>query len=456
MLDLPLDLATTGGRRAALEDALRSSIRTGRLSAGTALPSTRSLGIDIGVSRSTVVSAYEQLITEGYLTASHGSSTRVAHLKEPQQSVDETDLFGPTPAHDFRPGEPDGSSFPRSRWLRSVRSVLDVASDADIGYPDPRGVAVFRTAIAEYLGRTRSVVADPQAVRVVGGYGAGIGFLAETLRRQGAHRVAVEDPQLPVHVDVLRVCGLETVPIPVDEQGIDITRLRDVDVSAVVVTPAHQYPTGVTMSAQRRTELVAWARERSAVIIEDDYDGEYRYDKRPIGALQGLAPDCVVYAGTASKSLTPALRMGWLIVPESLRRDLLRVTSVRSGVSAIDQRALCDFIERGELDRHVRLMRTIYRKRSTAMRSMLHQAAPWLEVGDGAAGLHLMAKITSDHLDESTVLAAADAASVGLLGLQTHHRSSAVGPGFSIGFSRPPEHHFATALERLRDVLASC
>lgn len=402
------------------------------------------------------MSAYGQLTAEGFLTASHGSATRVAHLHKPQPSAPEVDLFGPTPAHDFRPGEPDGSSFPRNRWLRSVRRVLDTTSDADIGYPDPRGVPEFRAAIATYLGRTRTVVADQQAVHVVGGYGAGIGFLAETLRRQGARRVAVEDPQLPVHVDVLRVCGLETVPVPCDDEGINIARLRDVDVSAVVVTPAHQYPTGVTMSAQRRTELVAWARDRSAVIIEDDYDGEYRYDRRPIGALQGLAPDCVVYAGTASKSLTPALRLGWLVVPESLRRDLLRVTSVRSGVSAIDQLALCDFIERGEFDRHVRLMRSTYRKRSTATREVLTEAAPWLELGDGAAGLHLMAQLNSNRLDESTVLAAADAASVGLLGLETHHRSSAAGPGFSIGFSRPPEHHFATALERLRDMLASC
>lgn len=456
VLDLSLELSPAGGRRSALEDALRSSIRSGRLSAGTSLPSTRSLGSDLGLSRSTVVSAYEQLTAEGYLVARHGSATCVAHLHTPPPSDTEADLLGPAPAHDFRPGEPDGSSFPRGRWMRSVRRVLDEAADSDIGYPDPRGVAELRATLAAYLGRTRSVVADQQAVRIVGGYGAAIGFLGDTLRRQGARRIAVEDPQLPIHVDVLRVCGLETVPIPVDRHGIDIDMLRSADVAAVVVTPAHQYPTGVTMSAERRTELVAWARERSAVIIEDDYDGEYRYDRRPIGALQGIAPDCVVYAGTASKSLTPALRLAWLVVPEPLRSELLRVTSVRSGVSAIDQRALCDFIERGELDRHVRSMRSMYRRRSTALRNTLTDVAPWLELGDSAAGLHLMALLRSDRLDEATVLAAADTASVGLLGLRTHHRSSTAGPGFSVGFSRPPEHHFPTALARLREVLASC
>ncbi len=454
VLDLQLDMESGTGRRSALESALRTAIRTGRLAGGAAIPSSRSLAVDLGLSRSTVVAAYEQLSAEGYLHSTHGSATRVASLPTTPSPGAEIDLFGPAPLHDFRPGEPDGSSFPRARWLRSIRRVLNDSPDPALGYPDPRGVPELRAALAGYLGRTRTVDADRSSVRILGGYGAGLGFLADTLRRRGVERIAIEDPMLPLHTHLLRTSGLTTVPIPIDGDGIDIDRLRTAQVGAVVVTPAHQYPTAVTMSASRRTELIDWASVEDAWIIEDDYDGEYRYDRRPIGSLQGLSPDRVVYAGTASKSLSPALRIGWLVVPEALREDLLRTTGVRGGVSAIDQLALADFIERGELDRHVRLMRTMYRRRNDAVRQTLADTAPWLDVRGGEAGLHLMARLRSEELDEATVLAATDAASVGLFGLMTHHRSTAAGPGFAIGFSRPPEHHFPTALERLGEVLS--
>ena len=402
-----------------------------------------------------MVAAYEQLVAEGYLQSLHGSATRVATLRTPPPSTVEADLFGPTPSHDFRPGEPDGSSFPRARWVRSVRRVVNEAPDAALGYPDPRGAPELRAALADYLARTRTVDATSSSVRILGGYGAGLGFLADTFRRRGVERVAVEDPMLPLYAHVIRTAGLTTVPIPVDDAGIDIARLRAADVGAVVVTPAHQYPTGVTMSAQRRSAIIEWAHETDTWIIEDDYDGEFRYDRRPIGSLQGLGPDRVIYAGTASKSLSPALRIGWLVVPEVLRDELLRVTSVRSGVSAIDQLALADFLQRGELDRHVRLMRSTYRRRNDALRATLDEAAPWLDVSGGAAGLHLMARLASPRHDEASVLAAADAASVGLLGLMTHHRTDAAGAGFAIGFSRPSDHQFPTSLERLGHVLTS-
>jgi len=455
VLDLQLDVTPGVGRRAALESALRAAIRSGRLSSGTSLPSSRSLATDLGLSRSTVVAAYEQLVAEAYLQATHGSATRVATLRTPPPAATELDLFGPTPMHDFRPGEPDGSSFPRTRWLRSVRRVLNEAPDAALGYADPRGVLELRTALADYLARTRTVDTSSSAIRVLGGFGAGLGFLADTFRSRGIERIAVEDPMLPFYAHLIRTTGLTTVPIPIDDEGIAIDRLRAADVGAVVVTPAHQYPTGVTMSATRRTNLVDWARDRNAWIVEDDYDGEFRYDRRPIGSLQGLGSDRVIYAGTTSKSLSPALRIGWLVVPEPLRDDLLRVTNVRGGVSAIDQLALADFIERGELDRHVRLMRATYKRRNNGLRAMLADVAPWLEVTGGAAGLHLMARLQSADLDEATVLAAAEEASVGLFGLTTHHRTDAAGVGFAIGFSRPSDHQFPTALEKLEHVLRS-
>lgn len=452
LLDLHIDAVGGTVRRSDLESALRSAIRSGRLGSGSAVPSTRALASDLDISRSTVVGAYEQLVAEGYLTAEQGSRTRVAHVRpEPLDEI-EVDLLGPTPEHDFRPGEPDPSSFPRARWLRSVRRVVRDSPDGAFGYPDPRGVPELRSQLAEQLARTRSVVASTSGVRIIGGISAALSFLGETLRHRGVTRIAVEDPTLPFHVALLRLAGLDVASIPLDANGIDIERLKAAAVGAVVVTPAHQYPTGVTMSAERRSELIAWARDTDAWIIEDDYDGEFRYDRRPIGSLQGLAPDRVVYAGTASKSLAPALRMAWMVVPDELRRDLLRVTHVRAGVSALEQMALADFISGGELDRHVRHMRTRYKARSDQLRATLTSSAPWLEIEDSAAGLHLMAKLTDTRLDEATVLAAAGAVSVGLVGLETHHRSTAAGPGFTIAFSRPAEHHFRTALDRLAEL----
>ena len=418
------------------------------------LPSSRSLAGDLGLSRSTVVAVYEQLTAEGYLQSTHGSATRVARLRTPSRAESEVDLLGPTPLHDFRPGEPAGSSFPRRRWLRSVRNVMNDAPDSAFAYPDPRGAPKLRTTLAAFLGRTRTVEADRSAIRVVAGYSSALGFLADTLRSRRVERIAIEDPSFPVHTQVLRATGLRTVPIPVDDEGLDVERLGAADVGAVVVTPAHQYPTGVTMSAERRGELIDWARRTGGWIIEDDYDGEYRYDRRPIGALQGLAPDRVIYAGTASKSLAPALRIAWMVVPGELRHDLLRVCNMRAAISAIDQYALVDFIERGELDRHVRHMRATYRRRSEALRVMLGEAAPWLTVGGGQAGLHLMARLTSGRIDEPTVLAACAEASVGVLGLRTDHGSAAAGSGLSIGFSRPSDHHFPAALDRFGAVLA--
>lgn len=453
-LDLQLDLSGAG-RRQALESALRAAIRSRRLEAGRALPSTRMLAADLGVARSTVVSAYEQLCVEGYLEATHGSGTRVADGRVDIEEPEEIDLLGPTPRYDFRPGEPDASAFPRRAWLRSLRRVVVQSPDATFGYPDPRGMGELRRELAGYLGRTRTVEATSASVRIVGGFAGGLGFIGDALRRANVTRIAVEDGALPFHVDVLRQAGLTTVAVPVDATGIDVAQLERAKVGAVVVTPAHQYPTGVTMSAARRAELVSWARRHDAWVIEDDYDGEFRYDRRPVGALQGLAPDRVIYAGSASKALSPALRIGWLVVPEALRDPMLQSIHMRAGVSAIEQLALADFISTGAYDRHVRQMRQRYRVRSDRLRVVLTDAAPWLDVASSSAGLQLMARLPAGAPEEGAIIAAADAASVGLLGLETFHRTTWTGPGLAIGFSRPAEHHFPIALERLGDVLAA-
>lgn len=455
MLDLllPVDLTTTAHRRGALEQALRSAIRTGRLAYGEPLPSSRSLAEDLGLARSTVVAAYEQLVAEGYLTARAGSATIVAHVTTTGPAIGEIELGLPAVDHDFRPGAPDPSSFPRAAWQRSLRRVITESPDSVFGYPDPRGVDELRTALAGHVGRTRSVHADPTALHVFSGFSTALGFIAESLKRRGVDRIAIEDPSLTFHGHIIRLVGVATVPIPVDSEGIDIERLRAADVGAVLVTPAHQYPTGTTMSPARRGELVAWASEHDTVIIEDDYDGEFRYDRRPIGSLQGLAPDRVIYAGTASKSLSPGLCLSWLVVPEQLRRDLISVSAARSRVSAIEQLALADYIERGDFDRHVRHMRARYDQRRQSLAAVLAANADWLRLTDTSAGLHLAATITRTDLDEVVVIDAAERASVGLTGFRTHHRTKAVAPGFAIGFSRPAQHHFPTALERLGEVL---
>ena len=453
-VDLPLELADGSGRRHRLESALREAIRSGRLDPGRTLPSTRALAADLGLARSTVVSAYEQLCAEGYLHAEHGSGTRVAEVSVRRDDADEVDLLGPTPTFDFRPGEPDASSFPRQAWMRSVRRIVTGAPDSVFGYPDPRGLLDLRGELATYLARTRSVEVAAASIRIVGGFVAGLGFIGDALRRSAVENVAVENPALPFHVDVLRLSGVTTVPIPVDDDGIVVEALDDADVGAVVVTPAHQYPTGATMSARRRAQLVAWARRGGAWIIEDDYDGEFRYDRRPIGALQGLAPDRVVYAGTVSKALAPTLRIGWLVVPEGFQAEMMRSIHVRAGVSGLEQLALADFVACGEFDRHIREMRQRDSARSVRLREVLHDTAPWLEPAPASAGLQLMARLRPDGPTEAAVITAAATASVGLMGLETDHGAKWTGPGLTIGFSRPGEHLYPSALERLGAVFA--
>lgn len=374
---------------------------------------------DLGIARSTVVGAYEQLAVEGYLVARQGGSTVVAQIAIPAQAIVDRNPMGDQPTHDFRPGEPALGSFPRREWLRSVRTVLLESADDAFGYGDPRGRRELRDALADYLARSRMVHVDSSAVRVHGGFASSLGFVAEMFRRRGIDLIAVEAPMLFFHRQILELAGLETVPVPVDEHGLRVDDLGASGVRAVLVTPGNQQPLGVTMSSARRNALITWAAVNDGWIVEDGYDGEFRYDRRPIGALQGLDADRALYAGTASKSMGPGLHLSWFVVPLELRRDLDAVTHLRGGVSTIDQLALADFIGRGAYDRQVRLQRRIYRQRRSVMLEQL-RGVPWLDVAPGSAGLHLVG----------------------------HHR-----PGLVINVSRPANHHFATATEKLLAVL---
>jgi GntR family transcriptional regulator / MocR family aminotransferase len=292
--------------RLQLERELRGAIQSGRLKVGAPLPSTRALAQDLEVSRGVVVEAYEQLLAEGYLRAYHGSATVVAGRRTTDRGTPAKEPPASSPRYDFRPGLPDLSLFPRRAWLTAMRRAFAVMPDAALDYPDSRGAEAARRALATYLNRARATVARADRVVFCSGSAQGIGLLCRVLRERGVSRVAVEDPGHTDQCTDIKASGLETPRIPVDDRGLCVERLSRLDVGAVLVTPAHQYPTGAVLAPERRSALLEWATRERAVIIEDDYDAEYRYDREPVGALQGLAPDRVVYVGSASKVLSPA------------------------------------------------------------------------------------------------------------------------------------------------------
>ena len=347
------------------------------------MPSTRDLARQLGVSRRVVVDAYAQLAAEGYLSLRQGARPRVsqatalARVASPP-TVPPTDTAeAPRVRFDFRPSVPDVSTFPRAAWLRSLRTALATATDADLGYGDPRGVDALRSALADYLGRVRGVVADPEHIIITNGYTQGLGLVCHALATAGATRLALEDPSNPDDGLVAARAGLRAVPIGVDAAGTRVDRLEQADVDAVVLTPSHQHPTGVVLAGERRTALLAWLRDRDAIAIEDDYDAEYRYDRAAVGALQGLDPDRVVYAGSASKTLAPALRIGWLVVPPALLKAVSHEKLLADrGTARIEQHAFADFLTRGELDRHLRRMRARYRARRDALVQALARRSP--------------------------------------------------------------------------------
>ncbi|HTU04725.1 MAG TPA: PLP-dependent aminotransferase family protein, partial [Trebonia sp.] len=312
---LRLDRDSPVPLRAQLEQALRGRIQSGRLAAGDLLPPSRRLAADLGVSRALVVDCYAQLAAEGYLSSHVGSATRVAIDARPLPSPEQALAPAAGPRIEFRPGVPDLTSFPRRDWLWALGEACRTSPKDDLSYGDPRGSAVLRHVLASYLRRVRGAVADPERMVICAGYAQGLALVLRALGAAGAHRVAVEEPGPTYREIVASRARIEAVPVPVDEHGINVDALAAIGAAAVVVTPAHQTPTGVVMTPGRRHALLAWARDHDAIVIEDDYDSEFRYDREPIGTLQGLAPDRVALLGSVSKSLAPALRLGWIACP---------------------------------------------------------------------------------------------------------------------------------------------
>ncbi|GAA3436512.1 PLP-dependent aminotransferase family protein [Kutzneria kofuensis] len=450
--ELHLDLEPGVGRRAALERSLREAIRSGRLAAGTQLPSSRALAADLGLSRGTVVQAYEQLLAEGYLTSRSRTHTEVAAVPGARVRTQLRSATNFSVPYDLAPGNPDVSQFPRSTWASALRHAVTIAADEDLRYGDPRGHPQLRRALADYLGRVRGVRISSQAIVVCTGFTNGLRLIAAALRDRGGRVMAVEDYGLPFHVDAIEHAGLRTETVRLDDDGLVVDELPNAD--AVLVTASHQLPWGTRLHPARRGALVDWARDNNAIVVEDDYDGEFRYDRQPIGAIQGLAPEHVIYAGTASKSLAPAMRMAWLAVPERLLEPIvqIRLLSERQ-CPTFEQLALAQLVDGGGLDRHLRRMRTHYRKRRDFLLDALATSVPQVRPIGIAAGLHVTLLLPDGTRDDDIRAVLADHG-VGAHPLSDYARAGTAPPGLVIGYATPPGHAFPAAVQALVTALA--
>ena len=439
-----------------IERALRERIRTGRIPAGTRLPSTRALARELGVSRGVVTEAYGQLAAEGYLATSQGAPVRVATAVRAASPRTPARSLLESYAYHFHPGLPDLSGFPREAWLRSLRAALRDSPLSAVGYGDPRGVPELREALTDYLGRIRGVDADPEHMLICTGFMQGFALLCRTLRARGVERVAIEEPGWHVHRLIVENAGMEVVPVAVDELGLRVDELTRSDAAAVVVTSAHQFPTGGVLAPERRAALIEWA-EDERLIIEDDYDAEFRYDRVAVGALQGLAPEHVAYIGSASKRLAPGMRLGWLLMPSWLTWELTAAKMVEDGGSeVIGQLALRDFILRGELDRHLRRMRLRYQSRREALLAALARWLPQARVDSpGAAGLFELVRLP-EHVNEAALVQAAGERGGGVEGLALHRYLPGGEPGVLLGHANLSEPAIEHGVRLLGEAFAEC
>jgi GntR family transcriptional regulator/MocR family aminotransferase len=450
-MDIHLALDRAAPLRAQLEHELRDAIRGGRLRAGAKLPPSRVLADELRVSRGVVVEAYSQLIAEGYLVARAGDATRIADGLAQQPPAPRAPS---TPAgrirYDLRSGLPDLSLFPRRAWQAATANALRGLPDAALSYGSRRGLRQLRLALADYLGRVRAVVAEPERVFISASATQGMELVWHTLRERGARRVAVEDPTWSAIPQAVAQAGLEPLPVAVDEHGLDVGALGSIDADAVVLSPAHQYPMGTVLAPERRSEVIAWARRNGRLIVEDDYDAEYRYDREPIASLQGLAPDCVAYVGTVSKTLAPGVRLGWVLVPSHLVGEMAAQHGVARAVpSVIMQAAYATLLERGEIDRHLRRTRREYHARRNALIDALARQLPEASVAGAAAGLHLIAWLPEEK-DETVI---SDAAARRGVAIHTLHEFCAVtaprAPALLLGYGQIAETAIPIAVQEL-------
>ncbi|WP_188192554.1 MocR-like pyridoxine biosynthesis transcription factor PdxR [Nonomuraea sp. SYSU D8015] len=458
MADLHIQInREKGGIAGQIASELRDSIRRGRLAPGTRLPATRDLATDLQVSRGVVVEAYEQLVAEGFLVSRVGVGTQVTpknavnNARKPPRAAAPTRVrpmrrTGANPYYGHRPTSPDLTHFPRERWLAAVRHVLTTVPSDALDYGDPGGVPELREELAGYLRRVRAADVRPENLIVVGGVAQGLSLVLHVLSQHRGLRLAVEDPTSHRQLPLLRRAGAHLVRVPVDEEGLDVRRLSG---DAVLVTPAHQFPTGVVLSPRRRAALMEWAHAGHRTILEDDYDAEFRFDRDPVGCLQGLAPDRVILSGSVSKALAPGLRMGWVAAPADLAEAIRRARGeLDLGSPVIEQYALAHFLRTGGYDKHLRRMRREYRRRRDALVAALAEELPKVQVKGIEAGLHMYLELPSGWEEQDVVRAAKD------LGLSAEPvgpmRESPGPPAVVVGFARLPTHKAAEAVRGLK------
>ena len=458
-VDLHLE---AGGKRvrAALTDALREAVRSGRLAPGTRMPASRTLATDLGVARSTVTECYAELVAEGWLTAQQGSGTRVAQPATPLRAAPVPRATQRRrPALGLLPGAPEFAEFPRAAWLAAARRALDSAPHNAFGYGDPLGRMELRSALADYLSRVRGVNADPGRIVICSGFHHGLALIAQALTAGGARAVAVEAYGLDIYRDLLTDAGLSIPPLRVDDRGARTDDLEALNgVSAALLTPAHQFPTGFALSPERRAAALDWARTTGGLILEDDYDGEFRYDRKPVGALQGLAPEHVVYFGTSSKSLAPGLRLAWIVVPESILPAVAAAKGRVETVSVLDQLTLAEFLVSGAFDRHVRSRRQTYRRRRDELVAALAQHAPEIRVTGMAAGLQAVLELPPGT--EGQIVRAAAGRGLLVGGLSEFRHGSldphaAVADGLVVNYSALSDSAWEGALATLGSMLST-
>lgn len=474
-LHLSIDAVPRGGKSDWLARQIRHALADSRLPVGSRLPATRVLAGELGVSRGVVTEAYQRLIEDGHLAGRGRNGTivvglpaattapppsRTAAVPPPRRSVfaggPGADIFdamrGARARIDLSPGLPDLAAFPRAAWLRTERRVLDHLAASDLGYGDPRGTPALRVAIANWIARNRGIRADPGDVLIVAGTAQTLTLVGQVLHHQGTPAVAVEDPGSLGARQQLLNCRLATPPVAVDSEGIRVDELRATGAAAVLLTPAHQFPTGVVLRGGRRSELIRWARESDGLIIEDDYDAEHRYDRAPVPALRSVLAEHVIYAGTVSKLLAPALRIGWVLAPPKYRDALVDAKRFADlGNAALPQLVLAQFMESGAMERQLRHLRRHHRRRRDAMIEAVGVHLPEATVHGAAAGLHLTITFEAGFAD-TDFAAAALARDVKVHPLSWHSQRPRR-PGLVLGYAASTPADIGQGVATLGEVL---
>ncbi|MET0135504.1 MAG: PLP-dependent aminotransferase family protein [Kibdelosporangium sp.] len=444
--DVLLDTDGPGARHERLARALRTVIREGVLGQGAALPPSRKLAADLRCSRWVVTQAYAQLVAEGYLVGRTGSATRVRWEGDGDPRTRTAARSTPAPRYDLAPGLPDLRAFPRRRWAEAFRHVLATVPHTDLGIPPAGGHPRLRAVLAEYLRRCRGAVTDD--VIICRGVVDGVHLISRALKADGVTAVAVEEPGWTKVWRAAESAGVEVAPVPVDEAGLRVDLIPP-GIRAVIVTPSHQFPSGVVLTPQRRAELLTWARINNGLVLEDDYDAEFRYDRRPIGTMQGMDPQKVALLGSVSKTLSPALGIGWCAIPPQWTEKVRAANPAAATPPVLDQLALAEFIAQGGYDRYLRAARLRYRARRDALLKALGEA----DISGAAAGLHLLLHL-APGTDTAAVVRHAARNGLNVVDLDQYRRGG--DPALVLGYGNLADNAVPAAVGVLRAAIREC